>query len=447
MGGHPREGGDPIVIELGRHTGEGRYPVLKNTLRSRQSRDVGSLAREIFNHLDSGLRRNDAISVNELSGLNVFSKRARVQPCYHSRHLNTGEYRTMHRPIQAHIDLSALKNNLRVVQRATASRVMAVIKANAYGHGLMRVAEALRNADGFALLDVQDAIALRDAEFRQTILLLEGFFSPDELPLFAEYELTTVIHNHQQLAWLNAYPRKNGLSVWLKINSGMNRLGFMPAEVPAVMERLKSHRAVRDVTLMTHFAQADEAVGVSKQLEVFNQIAANYHVPRSLSNSAAILRHPQAHGDWVRPGIMLYGSSPFANVSAKELGLQSVMNLSSQLISVRELRAGESVGYGASFRAEHSMRIGTVACGYADGYPRHAPTGTPILVNGQRTRTLGRVSMDMLAVDLSDVSDAKVGSKVTLWGEGVSVDEVAHAAGTIGYELLCALTQRVPVSY
>lgn len=352
----------------------------------------------------------------------------------------------MHRPIQARIDLSALKNNLRVVQRATSSRVMAVIKANAYGHGLMRVAEALRNAEGFALLNVQDAIALRDAEFRQTILLLEGFFSPEELPLFAEYELTTVIHNHQQLAWLDAYPRKNGLSVWLKINSGMNRLGFMPAEVPAVMERLKAHRAVREVTLMTHFAQADEAAGVAKQLEVFNQIAASYHAPRSLANSAAILRHPKAHGDWVRPGIMLYGSSPFSDVTAKELGLQPVMNLGSELISVRELRAGDTVGYGASFRAEHSMRIGTVACGYADGYPRHAPTGTPILVNGQRTRTLGRVSMDMLAVDLSDVADAKVGSRVVLWGEGMPVDEVAHAAGTISYELLCALAQRVPVS-
>ncbi len=353
----------------------------------------------------------------------------------------------MHRPIQAHIDLSALKNNLRVVQGATASRVMAVIKANAYGHGFMRVAEALRNADGFALLNLQDAIALRDTEFRQTILLLEGFFSPEELPLFAEYELTTVIHHHQQLAWLDAYPRKNGLSVWLKINTGMNRLGFMPAEVPAVMERLKSHRAVREVTLMTHFAQADEAVGVSKQLEVFNQIATNYHAPRSLSNSAAILRHPDAQGDWVRPGIMLYGSSPFADVSAKELGLQPVMNLRSELISVRELRAGDAVGYGASFHAAHSMPIGTVACGYADGYPRHAPTGTPILVNGQRTRTLGRVSMDMLAVDLSDVSEAKIGSPVVLWGEGMLVDEVASAAGTISYELLCALTQRVPVTY
>jgi len=370
----------------------------------------------------------------------------------------------MSRPIQARIDLSALKNNLRAVRRATPSRVMAVIKANAYGHGLLRIAEALRDAEGFALLDVRDAITLRDAGFRQIILLLEGFFTQDEVPLFAEYELTSVIHSHQQLAWLDAYPRKNGLSVWLKVNTGMNRLGFMPAEVPAVMERLKSHRAVRDVTLMTHFSRADEATGITKQLEAFNQLAAPYRVPRSLANSAAILRYPAAHGDWVRPGIMLYGSSPFADVSAQQLGLHPVMTLSSELISVQTIRAGEAVGYGATFRADTTMRIGTVACGYADGYPRHAPcgrvesetpgthrptpggcTGTPILVNGQRTRTLGRVSMDMLAVDLSDLPDAQTGSRVVLWGEGMPVDEVARAAGTISYELLCALTQRVPV--
>lgn len=352
----------------------------------------------------------------------------------------------MSRPIQAHIDLSALKNNLRVVRRHASAKVMAVVKANAYGHGLLRIAGALREAEGLALLDVREAITLRDAGFRQTILLLEGFFSKDDVPLFAEYELTAVIHSQQQLAWLDAYPRKNGLSVWLKINTGMNRLGFMPADVPAVMERLKSHRAVREVTLMTHFAQADEAVGVAKQLELFNHIAASYHAPRSLANSAALLRYPNTHTDWVRPGIMLYGSSPFADVSAQELGLQAVMNLSSELISVRELRSGDCVGYAASFCADNTMRIGTVACGYADGYPRHAPTGTPILVNGKRTRTLGRVSMDMLAVDLSDIPDAQVGSRVVLWGAGMPVDEVAQAAGTISYELLCALAPRVSVS-
>ncbi|MBU1215197.1 MAG: alanine racemase [Gammaproteobacteria bacterium] len=351
----------------------------------------------------------------------------------------------MSRPIQAHIDLSALRNNLRVVRRATSARVMAVVKANAYGHGLLQAVEALHDADGFALLDVRDAVALRDAGFRQPILLLEGYFSRDELPLLAEYELTTVIHSQQQIEWLDAYPRKNGLSVWLKLNSGMNRLGFSAQEFPAAMERLKSHRAVRDVTLMTHFAQADEAPGVSAQLALFEQLTANRHQPRSLANSAAILRHPAAHADWVRPGIMLYGSSPFADISAESLGLQPVMTLSSELISVREIKAGDAVGYGATFRAERSMRIGTVACGYADGFPRHAATGTPILVDGKRTRTVGRVSMDMLSVDLSALPDARVGSRVVLWGEGMPIDEVALAAGTISYELLCALAPRVPV--
>jgi alanine racemase len=213
------------------------------------------------------------------------------------------------------------------------------------------------------------------------------------------------------------------------------------------MARLQAHRAVGEVVLMTHFATADEAEGVAEQLELFKGLTANQRMPRSLANSAALLRYPAAHGEWVRPGIMLYGASPFADVSAQQLGLKPVMTLSSELISVRELKAGDRVGYGGTFRADKAMRIGTVACGYADGYPRHAPTGTPILVNGQRTRTLGRVSMDMLAVDLSDIGDAAVGSKVVLWGEGMPVEEVAAAAGTISYELTCALAVRVPVEY
>jgi alanine racemase len=353
----------------------------------------------------------------------------------------------MSRPIQARIDLSALKRNLRVVRRLASSRIMAVIKANAYGHGLLCAAEALDEAEGFALLDVRDAIALREAGFRQTILLLEGFFTADELPLLAEYELSTVIHNLQQLAMLDAYPRRGTLSVWLKINTGMNRLGFAPEQVPAVMEKLKSHPAIGEVTLMTHFSHADEAEGVAEQLERFKGLTSAYRAPRSLANSAALLRYPATHAEWVRPGIMLYGASPFADASAQQLGLQPVMTLSSELISMRELKAGDRVGYAGLFRADRNMRIGTVACGYADGYPRQAPTGTPILVGGQRTRTLGRVSMDMLSVDLNEVSNAEVGSPVTLWGNGMPVEEVAAAAGTISYELMCALTARVPVEY
>ncbi|BCK88094.1 alanine racemase, catabolic [Sideroxyarcus emersonii] len=352
----------------------------------------------------------------------------------------------MSRPIQARIDLSALQNNLRVVRRAASSRIMAVIKANAYGHGLLRAAEALAEAEGFAMLDVRDAVALREAGFRQTLLLLEGFFKADELPLLAEYELASVIHSPQQLAMLDAFPRRNALQVWLKVNTGMNRLGFTPEQFPAVMEKLKRHPAVREIVLMTHFAHADEPEGIAEQLERFRGLTDAYRMPRSLANSAALLRYPSSHSEWVRPGIMLYGASPFAGTGAQQFGLRPVMTLNSEIISVRELKAGDRVGYAGLFCADRAMRIATVACGYADGYPRHAPTGTPILVNGQRTRTLGRVSMDMLSVDLSEVADAVVGSPVTLWGEGLPVEEVATAAGTISYELMCALTARVPVT-
>jgi alanine racemase len=351
----------------------------------------------------------------------------------------------MSRPILARIDLSALERNLHAARRLTSARIMAAIKANAYGHGVLRTAEALQAADGFALLDVADAVRLREAGFRQTMLLLEGIFTSDAMPLLAEYDIATVLHSPHQLAMLDAYPRRGSLSVWLKVNTGMNRLGFAPQDVPAVMAQLKEHSAVRDVTLMTHFAQADEAAGVAQQLERFNTLAASYSMPRSLANSAALIRYPSTHGDWVRPGIMLYGASPFAEKSAQELGLRPVMTLGSEIISVHEIQSGEQVGYGGVFRADRRMRIGVVACGYADGYPRHAPTGTPVLVHGQRTRTLGRISMDMLSVDLSALPDADIGSRVTLWGEGMPVEEVAQAAGTVSYELLCALAARVPV--
>jgi alanine racemase len=351
----------------------------------------------------------------------------------------------MSRPIQARIDLSALERNLHAARRLTSARIMAAIKANAYGHGTLRTAEALQAADGFALLDTGEAVRLREAGFRQTILLLEGVFNAADMALLAEYDLATVLHSPHQLAMLDAYPRRGSLSLWLKINSGMNRLGFAPQEAHAVMAQLKAHPAVRDVTLMTHFANADEGAGVAMQLERFNTFAAAYNMPRSLANSAALLRYPATHGDWVRPGIMLYGASPFAETSAADLGLRPVMTLSSEIISVSEIQSGEQVGYGGLFRAERRMRIGVVACGYADGYPRHATTGTPVLVNGQRTRTLGRVSMDMLSVDLSALPDADIGSRVILWGEGMPVEEVAKSAGTISYELLCALAARVPV--
>ncbi|MBI5918608.1 MAG: alanine racemase [Nitrosomonadales bacterium] len=353
----------------------------------------------------------------------------------------------MPRPIHARIDLSALEHNLHLVRRQTSARVMAVIKANAYGHGLLPAADALRAADGFALLDIQEAVRLREAGFRQTILLLEGAFSPEDVALMAEHQLAGVIHSPHQIAMLEACPQRESLSLWLKLNTGMNRLGFVPEQFAPALEQVRRHPAVREVTLMTHFAHADERPGVAAQLERFESLASPYRLARSLANSAALLRYPATHGDWVRPGIMLYGSSPFAEVSAEQLGLRPVMTLTSQLIAVTELQAGQAVGYGGTFRADSAMRIGVVACGYADGYPRHAATGTPILVDGQRTRTLGRVSMDMLCVDLTRLPRAEVGSHVTLWGEGVSVDEVAQAAGTISYEALCALAPRVPQTF
>ncbi len=352
----------------------------------------------------------------------------------------------MPRPIQARISLSALEHNLQVARRATRSRILAAIKANAYGHGLLRAAEALGAADGFGVADISEAVQLREAGVRQTILLLEGGFTADDMQAVAQHDLAVVIHGPQQIALLDAFPRRTALQVWLKINSGMNRLGFAPEDVPGVMERLKHHPAVGEIILMTHFANADEPSGVDAQRQVFDTLTAPYRMPRSLANSAALLRYPETHADWVRPGIMLYGASPFAETSAQQLGLKPAMILGSEIISVRELKPGDCVGYGGSFCADSGMRIGTVACGYADGYPRHAPTGTPILVEGQRTRTLGRVSMDMLSVDISKLPGAGIGSKVTLWGDGLPVEEVARAAGTISYELLCAVAARVPVT-
>jgi len=244
---------------------------------------------------------------------------------------------------------------------------------------------------------------------------------------------------------LDAYPRRAALDVWLKVNSGMHRLGFTAPQVAEAMEALRRHAAVREITLMSHFSDADAARGVSGQLALFNEVASAYRGARSLANSAALLRYPATHGDWVRPGIMLYGASPFNEVSAQSVGLRPAMTLSSRIIATQALCAGDAIGYGGLFRADRSMRIGIVACGYADGYPRHAANGTPMLVDGQKSQLLGRVSMDMLYVDLTALPQAGVGSVVTLWGAGMPIEEVAAVAGTISYELMCAVTARVPV--
>ena len=359
----------------------------------------------------------------------------------------------MSRPIRARLDWSALRHNHSVVRRhAGSARVWSVVKADAYGHGLLSAARALREVtDGFALVELDGAVALRDAGIPHPILMLEGPYQPEDLPLFAELELTPVLHTLWQVAALVDAGLPLRLPVYLKLNTGMNRLGFDQDEFTAAVARLAAADCAASVTLMTHFAEADEARGIDQQLERFRAMAGGRDLPVSLANSAALLRFPESVGDWVRPGIMLYGASPFpAMQSAAELDLRPVMTLESELIAVRELEPGDAVGYGSRFVADQAMRIGVVACGYADGYPRQAPTGTPVRVAGRRTRTLGRVSMDKICIDLSGLpATVGVGDTVTLWGgEGemqVPADEVAAAAGTVAYELFCSLAARVPV--
>lgn len=359
------------------------------------------------------------------------------------------------RPIRAEISRTALRHNyLLARQRAPRSKLLAVVKAGAYGHGMDQALNAWRDADGFALVELEAATRLRQAGITAPILMLEGFFAEEEIPLFEKHRLATVIHNDAQLGMLQAAKLQHPLDVFLKFNTGMNRLGFPPHVLERALDILGAKGKAASITLMTHFAAADDAAGIEEPLRRFREIHrqaaqsgyfANQRPAVSMANSAALLRSPESHGDWVRPGIMLYGSSPFADQSAVQIGLKPAMTLRSNIIAIQNLRPGDSVGYGATFRAERPMRIGIVACGYADGYPRHAPSGTPVLVEGVRTRTVGRVSMDMLAADITDIPKADLMSPVTLWGEGLSVDEVAAAAETVGYELLCALAPRVPI--
>ena len=352
----------------------------------------------------------------------------------------------MPRPIRAAISAGALAHNLRIArEHAGGAKVWAVIKANAYGHGIERAAKALSGADGFAVLDFQEAARLRVAGFTQPILMLEGIFKPTDVPLLSKYALTPVIHNAAQVEMLRAAALDMAIDVYVKANSGMNRLGFTAESLGAHYAALRDHPRVRTLTLMTHFADADGASGVKGQLEWFREMTKSFPGPCSLANSAALLRFPEARGDWVRPGIMLYGCSPFADRTADSLGLKPAMTLTTEIIATQHLQPGERLGYGFGYEAVGELKIGVIACGYADGYPRHAPTGTPVLVNGRRTRIVGRVSMDMITVDITDMPQAGIGTPVTLWGEGLSADEVGASAGTLSYELLCALAPRVPV--
>jgi len=347
------------------------------------------------------------------------------------------------RPLRAIINLAALRHNHAVARRHVgANKLWAVVKANAYGHGLERAVAALADeADGFALIELERAIALRQSGLAHPLLLLEGFYDAAELALLIRHRLIPVIHRTDQVQALLAANWPADLPVYLKLDSGMHRLGFDTAGIAAARSALGRRMPL---VLMTHFADADGPRGIDWQLERLTAMTAGMDHPRSLGNSATILRYPDQVGDWARPGIMLYGGSPFAETSATALDLKPVMTLQSEIIGVQNIESGESVGYGCTFTADKPMRIGVVACGYADGYPRHAPTGTPVLVDGQRTRTLGRVSMDKLCVDLTHLKVGAGGTAV-LWGDGLPADEVAAAAGTISYELFCALASRVAV--
>ena len=366
----------------------------------------------------------------------------------------------MPRPIHACIHTAALRHNLARLQAATPdARTWAVVKANAYGHGIERVWDSLRAADGFALLDLDEAERVRRLGWRGPVLLLEGVFEARDLELCSRLSLWHVVHCEEQIDMLSRHKTQQPHRVFLKMNSGMNRLGFTPLRFRSAWARLSALPQVDEISFMTHFSDADGARGVAHQMATFDAATQDLPGERSLCNSAAMLRHGGSEAmraDWVRAGIALYGSAPdHPEHGAAHWSLQPGMTLSTRLIAVQQLQAGDTVGYGSSFTAEVPMAIGIAACGYGDGYPRHAPTGTPVLVGGVRTRLVGRVSMDMVAVDLGPVQAAGVevgfGSEVTLWGHAASgavlpIDEVAHAAGTVGYELMCALAPRVPVT-
>lgn len=359
----------------------------------------------------------------------------------------------MPRPLTATIHLDSMQHNLaRVRACAPGAKVWAVVKANAYGHGLERGMRGFAGADGLALIETENAVRLRELGWTRPVLLLEGIFEPADVALLAEYNFNSAIHCIEQIRMLEYTQLYRPIDVHLKMNTGMNRLGFKPAEYAAAHARLRAIPGIRDITLMTHFANADELehprLTIREQVRRFQAGAQGLPGQRSLSNSGGVLQQAtlasELSNDWVRPGIMLYGGTPGGR-SAADFRLCPTMTLASEIIGIQQLEAGDTVGYGSRFEAASPMKVGVVACGYADGYPRHAPHGTPVIVDGVRTSLIGRVSMDMMTVDLSPVPNARVGSKVTLWGDGLPIDEVANAAGTIGYELMCALAPRVRV--
>ncbi|HEC12195.1 MAG TPA: alanine racemase [Acidiferrobacteraceae bacterium] len=356
----------------------------------------------------------------------------------------------MTRPLRAVIHPAALAHNLNVARKfAPQSKVMAVVKADAYGHGLAGAVQGLQAADGFGLLTTDQAIHLREMGVDKPLCLLEGFFEPYELTVLAGYGVAVTLHSEAQLRVLETTRFKGPLDVWVKLDTGMHRIGFSPGAVADVMQRLLVLDNVRPIGFMSHLANADQVddPATEKQLKQFVSTCSAYTKPKSLANSAAVVAWPATYLDWVRPGIMLYGSSPVAAQSAQELGLQPAMDLDSALISIKDLSRGDRVGYGGTWVCPHDMRIGVVAAGYGDGYPRHAPQGTPILVKGRVAPLVGRVSMDMITLDLSQHDDVQVGDPVRLWGQDLDIDAIAKRVGTIAYELMCGVTARVPRVY
>jgi alanine racemase len=361
----------------------------------------------------------------------------------------------MPRPLHATIHLDAMQHNLgRARASAPTVKVWAVVKANAYGHGLERGMRGFAQADGLALIETENALRLRELGWVKPILLLEGIFDPSDVPLLAEHNINSTVHCIEQVKVLEYTQLYRPIDVHLKMNTGMNRLGFRPGEYAAAYKRLRAIPGVRNITLMTHFANADELdnprLSMAEQVRRFREGSHGLEGQRSLSNSGGVLHQAalarELHNDWVRPGIMLYGGTPGGGVSAHAYGLLPTMTLRSEIIGIQQLQKGDTVGYGSRFEAPGPMTVGVVACGYADGYPRHAEQGTPVLVDGVPTKLVGRVSMDMMTVDLTPVPNARVGCKVTLWGDGLPIDVVAQSAGTIGYELMCALAPRVRVA-
>jgi alanine racemase len=353
------------------------------------------------------------------------------------------------RPARALIDLQALRHNYQLARETTGAKALAVIKADAYGHGAVRVAQALEaEADGFAVACIEEALELRQAGIKAPILLLEGFFEADELALIVEHDFWFVVHSMWQLEAIESTSVGKPLTVWLKLDSGMHRVGLNPADYQSGYQRLLASGKVAKAVLMSHFARADElgSARSDEQVAIFQAASQGLKAQVSLRNSPGTMGWPTIPSDWVRPGIMLYGATPFDQPQSVADRLQPVMTLESKVICVRELPVGEPVGYGGAFVTDRATRVGVVAMGYADGYPRQAPTGTPVFIDGQRSQLLGRVSMDMLCVDLTDIPQAGLGSRVELWGKNVLASDLATAAGTIPYQIFCNL-KRVPRLY